>query len=129
MSNKTVLIVEDEKSARQALKSKIKEYGYNILEAKDGQEGLNLAFDKHPDLIILDLIMPVKSGQQLLTELRRDEWGKNVAVIILTNSASTENVFDSLQHSAQDYFVKTDITLSDLIDDIKLRIGDAKNEQ
>ena len=63
-----------------------------IFQAKDGEEGLKVANEKHPDLILLDIIMPKMDGLTMMKELREgSEWGKKVAVILLTNLSSDED--------------------------------------
>lgn len=123
MHNKQILIVEDEAPMRAALKDKLKDAGYRVLEARDGIEGLAVAKKEHPDLILLDLLMPNMNGQDMLVELRKKDWGKTVPVIVLTNSNENDTILETLQKDAQDYFIKSEISLQELIDDIKLRIG------
>lgn len=123
MHNKQILIVEDEAPMRAALKDKLKDAGYRVLEARDGIERLAVAKKEHPDLILLDLLMPNMNGQDMLVELRKKDWGKTVPVIVLTNSNENDTILETLQKDAQDYFIKSEISLQELIDDIKLRIG------
>lgn len=83
---KTILIIEDDTPLRLALENKFIREGFLVLTAQDGEEGLNQALQKTPDVIILDLIMPKLSGWEVLKALRNfSEWGKRVPVIILSN--------------------------------------------
>lgn len=123
MKNKQILIVEDEAPMRAALKDKLIDAGYGVLEAADGIEGLAVAKKELPDLILLDLLMPRMNGQDMLVELRKKDWGKIVPVIVLTNSNENDTILETLQKDAQDYFIKSEISLQEVIDDIKLRIG------
>lgn len=120
---KRILIIDDEKPLREALKDKIEEAGYTTIQASDGVEGLELALKEHPDLILLDLLMPKMNGQDMLAALREEEWGKTVPVIVLTNSNSNDTVYEVLKQDAKDYFVKTDISLKDIVEDVRARIG------
>jgi len=85
MNTPKILIIEDEVSIRKALADKFTRAGFEIVEAKDGEEGLNAVLSHKYDLILLDLIMPHMDGSDFLKRLRVDEFGKDVPVLILTN--------------------------------------------
>lgn len=123
MSTKKILVIEDEKPLRLALKDKLTKAGYDVVEAQDGVQGLELALSEHPDMLLLDLIMPKMDGHTMLAELRKDEWGKFVPVIILTNSNDNTAILGTLQLSAQDFLIKAETSLSDIVEDVKSRIG------
>lgn len=112
---KKVLIVDDEKILLDLLSSKIGRKGFAVVEACDGEEGLQKALSEHPDIILLDIVMPKMDGITVLKKLRQDSWGKNVPVIILTNLNTAESVEDSVANGAYDYLVKIDYTLDDLV--------------
>ena len=118
---KTILIVEDEKSLREALMDILKRKNFLGIEAKNGKEGVDLAFAKHPDLILLDLMMPEMDGMTALKKIREDAWGANVPVIILTNlSATSEHLVDDIvTHKPMYYLVKSDWKIHDVIDKIE----------
>jgi len=116
---KTILVVEDEVAIRRVLVTKLQAEGYGTLEAGDGEMGLTVALDKHPDLILLDVILPKLDGISLLWKLRIDGWGKNAEVIMLTNLSDAQSVADSLEKGVHDYLVKSDWKLDDLIALIK----------
>ncbi len=118
-----ILIVEDETPLRQALYDKLKREGFNPLQAKNGEEGLDMALTERPDLILIDIIMPVMDGMTALKYLRNDEWGKKVPVIVLTNLSDANNVSTALENGAYDFLVKSDWSLADLITLIKKKLG------
>lgn len=118
-----VLIVEDELILLQALTEKLKAEHFEVVGARNGQEGLDKALAEHPDLILLDIVMPVMDGMTMLTKVRTDDWGKNVPVIILTNLSGGEQVSDALGKGVYDYLVKSDWTLDELAQKIKERLG------
>src|SRR5260370_34454655 len=89
-SQKTILIIEDERPLRTALTDKLKRAGFATLEASDGEEGLRIALEKHPDLLLVDVIMPKMDGLTMLKELKEDEWGKQAKIIILSNLGDPE---------------------------------------
>ncbi len=118
---KTILIIEDEKSLRGAVVDILHLKNFVSLEAKNGREGLELAFSKHPDLILLDLIMPEMDGMTTLKRIRADAWGKKVPIIILTNlSATKEQVKEeAIMQDATYYLIKSDWKLHDIVKKIE----------
>ena len=118
----TILIIEDEKSLREALAEKLKHEGYATLEAVDGEEGLTAALGNTPALILLDILMPKMDGLTMLKELRKaNNYGKNVPVIILTNlSADNEKTVSSVLETEPSYYlVKADWKIQEVIDTVK----------
>jgi CheY-like chemotaxis protein len=123
-TGKTVLIVDDEIPTLMALHDKFSLEGFDILEAKDGQEGLHVATEKHPDLILLDIIMPIMDGITMLKELRDSgEWGKNANVIILSNLNDEEKVSEAMAHGTYEYLVKADWDIEDVVKKAKEKLG------
>lgn len=125
-NNKKILIVEDESSLRNALRDKLTREDFIILEAKNGEEGLEIALREHPDLILLDIIMPVMDGMTMFKKLREEnEWGKFVPVIILTNLASdNETQHKNITELEPSYFlIKTDWTLENIVAKIRERLN------
>ncbi|OGZ73789.1 MAG: hypothetical protein A2908_02070 [Candidatus Staskawiczbacteria bacterium RIFCSPLOWO2_01_FULL_38_12b] len=118
-SKQKILIVEDEDSIRNALKDKLTEVGFLVLEAKNGKQGVGVALQKHPDLILLDLLMPVMDGVTMLKHMRTDEWGKNAKVIMLTNLSENERVDASAELGANDFLVKANWKLEEVVIKIK----------
>jgi len=115
-----ILVIEDESALREALFAKLQEAGYVVESAGDGEGGLGLALRSHPDLILLDLLLPKKDGREVLHQLREDSWGKDVPVIILTVLDADERMLNEIlvYHPAH-YFVKTTWRLEDVIEKVK----------
>jgi DNA-binding response OmpR family regulator len=118
----TILIVEDEVSLRNALRDKCTREGFTVLEAQNGAEGLERARKEHPDLILLDLLMPVMDGLTMLNRLRDDPWGAKVPVIILSNLSDSSAVAQALASGTHDYLVKTDWKLEEVVAKVKERL-------
>ena len=116
---KKILIVEDNQSLRHALKEAIGREDFIALVAKDGEEGLAVAFKSHPDLILLDIIMPKMNGVKMLEKLREDNWGKTVPVLLLTNDTDPEHMRETLKDNAADYLIKSDWEIEDVVKKIK----------
>lgn len=119
----TILIVEDEILIFNALRDKFSSEGFSILEARSGEQGLEVALAKHPDLILLDIILPGINGMEMLNKLRKDAWGKDALVILLTNLNEPAQVSDGLAQHVHAYIVKSDWTLEDIVKKVKEGLG------
>lgn len=119
--NKIILIVEDEQDLREALADKLTREAFTVLEAKNGKEGLDKALGEHPDLILLDIVMPEMDGMTVLRKLREDTWGKTVPVILLTNLSATEEsiIEEMVKYAPSHYLVKSDWKIKDVVEKIK----------
>lgn len=122
-NKKKILIIEDEKPLRQALFDKFTREGFTTFQAKNGSEGLDMALKERPDLILLDIIMPKMDGLTMLKQLRSDEWGKKVPIIILTNLNDAENVAAAMEKGVYDFLVKSDWKLDELINRVKEKLS------
>jgi DNA-binding response OmpR family regulator len=122
MKNK-ILIVEDEHALSTALSERFSKENFEVLLARDGQEGLRMALSSHPECILLDIIMPVMDGMSMLRELRKDPWGKHVRVIILTNLSNAEDEAKSHIEGVSDYLIKTDWKLEDVVAKVREKTG------
>ncbi len=121
MPKKTVLIVEDEKSLREAVVDILEMKGFLSIEARNGSEGVTLALSKKPDLILLDLIMPSMDGMTAFAKIRKDAWGKKVPIIILTNLSATNEQLasDTAAEDHTQYLIKSDWKLHDIVKKIE----------
>ncbi len=118
---KKILIVEDEKSMQKALHEECGHAGFVCTIASDGEEGLKLALDEKPDLIILDLLLPKKDGLTMLKELRSDAWGVEARVLILTNLSAdnSDRVKAAVETYPEYYLVKSDWSITDIFKKVK----------
>src|SRR3989344_8676568 len=113
-----VLIVEDEVKIAGLLKQKLEKEEFEVLMAGDGEEGVNLATKKIPDIILLDLILPKMNGVEVLERLEADEKTKSIPVIILTNLDSGDELISD-RSNVYDFLVKTNWTLEDVVKKVK----------
>jgi len=121
---KQILIVEDEDSQRKVLHDTLLQSGYSILEAKDGVQGLNTALREHPDLILLDVRMPLMDGMAMMHALRQNPWGKNVSIIIFTNYDNTEAQLVQITADQPSYYLlKANTPLETIIEKVKEVLG------
>jgi DNA-binding response OmpR family regulator len=114
-----ILIVEDDQSLSEVLKDRFENEGFDVFVAKDGAEGLIMALDKKPDVILLDILMPKLDGLSMLKKLRTYEQGKNIRVIVTTNVNDSKEVHEALALGARDFLVKSDWVLADLVDSVR----------
>lgn len=115
----TILVVEDDASLQRILQEALGQSGFLILSALDGQLGLELAQRHKPDLILLDLILPKKSGFEVLKELKKDPATKDIPVIVLTVLAGTADVQKALELGATTYMIKAQYELGDIVDKVR----------
>lgn len=120
-TSETVLIVEDERPLREALRKKMVSAGYAAITAEDGQAGLALALKQHPDIILLDQQMPVMDGLTMLGKLRADERGRTIPVIILTNVSPGGETMNAAIANLEPsfYLVKNDWSLGAVVAKVK----------
>jgi len=118
---KKILIIEDERSLREALVDILSLKNFQPLSAKNGKEGVKIALKEHPNLILLDLIMPKMDGKTVIKKIREDAWGQNVPIIILTNLSVTNEQFvtDAVAHKSTHYLIKSDWKLHDIVKKIE----------
>ncbi len=115
-----ILIVDDELPLVAVLREQLTSHKYTVLSANDGKQGLAMIRGQNPDLVLLDLRMPVMDGMAMLRELRKDEKGKKVKVIILTNlEPTTESVQAVVKTEPTFYVIKSSITFASLHEKIK----------
>lgn len=126
---KKILIIDDDKSLQEVLKIKLESVGFETDDALNGKSGLKKALDTHPDLILLDLVMPEMTGQEMLTELQKDSWGKTAPVIILTNVSDPIKMAQTEEGSVGnttlfDYVIKSDSSLDKVVEKVKEKLGE-----
>lgn len=114
-----ILIVEDDAAIRELYKLKLQREGYETAAAENGLIGLKLAHDFAPDLILLDLRMPVMSGDEMLARLRQSDWGAAIRIIVLTNISKTEAPHALRLLHVDRYVVKVHQTPSQVVEVVK----------
>lgn len=101
-----VLVVDDEPKIVQTLQDRLEMNGYEVLAAYDGREGLDMAVDHKPDVILLDIIMPFMDGLQMLEMLRENDGCQNIPVIMLTARSQPSDMERAKKAGIEDYIVK-----------------------
>jgi CheY-like chemotaxis protein len=115
---KRILIVEDKASSRELLRTVLEHQGFAVIEAADGDEGLLKARAEAPDLILLDLQMPIRNGYEVLTELRREPRFRSLPIIAVTASAMQGDREKALAAGFNGYLTKP-LPLSNLRSEVQ----------
>ena len=117
---KKILIVEDELAYLNLLRNQLTTQGYQVIEAINGKIGIAKAKKEKPDLILLDVRMPVMDGMMMLELLRQEKAIKSTKVIMLTNLEPSDKIIGAvIKDQPTYYFVKSDMQFSDLLTKIK----------
>lgn len=118
-----ILVAEDDKFIASAYRVKLSKEGYDIKIASDGQEVFDILATFTPDLILLDLVMPVKDGFTVLEELKTNDSWKNIPVIVASNLSQKEDVDKGMALGANDYIIKSQMPINMVLDKIKKLLG------
>lgn len=110
-----ILMIEDDPFTRKIYRNKLTLAGFEVDEAINGEEGLNKVRAEKPDLILLDIILPRKSGLDVLIELKGNDKTKDIPVIILSVLGQVQDIKKGLTLGAEDYLVKSEITISGVV--------------
>lgn len=121
---KRIVIIEDDIAISEMYRIKLQSEGYEVRVAKNGREGLELIQQLKPDMILLDLMMPEMTGQELLQELRKTEEGKKVKVVVLTNVGENE-LPEDLRGMVDRYIVKAYYTPQQVLDVVEASLKQA----
>lgn len=122
-NGKKLLIIDDEEMIREPLVESFELEGFDVISASDGEDGLMKAIEIKPDLILVDLTMPKMDGLTMINKLRENEVGKNIPVIVFTNTSDAEKISQAIEKGACEFLIKADWKLNDLIKKVKDRLG------
>lgn len=111
---KKILIAEDDKTLAKALKQKVADAGFEVIEATDGEQALQKFISEKPDLVLLDIVMPSKSGMEVLEEIRI-KMSNKTPIIILSNLEGEKDIETAKNLGVVDYFIKSNISLLKLV--------------
>lgn len=120
--NKKILIIEDEIPLLKSFVAECLKNKLIVEQALDGETGLKLAMADHPDLILLDLVLPKMDGLEMLRKLRADAWGAKAEVMILTNLSENKRVAEAMGLGAFEYLLKSDWDLNEVMTKIKKKL-------
>lgn len=123
---KKILFVEDEPALQESFEAALAGKGYEFLQALDGEEGLKLIRSAHPDLVLLDLVLPKRHGFEVLKEMKSDAALKDIAVMVLTNLENSEDVEKALELGATTYLVKANYSLEEIVQKVEEALAQRK---
>lgn len=129
MSKQTILVVDDERDLLDLIEYNLKKEGFNVLKAENGEQGIAVAREHNPDLILLDIMMPKMDGLEAVEIMRKDDALKRTPIIFLTARSDEKTEVEGLNKGGDDYITKP-ISTTKLISRIKavLRRFDEKEE-
>ncbi len=116
---KKVLLIEDDKFLSDMYVTKFSKLGYRIETAYDGEEGIRKIKKIKPNIILLDIRLPLKDGFEVLREAKKDQKTKDIPVILLTNLGQKEDIEEGLKLGAIDYLIKAQFTPQEVVDKVK----------
>jgi CheY-like chemotaxis protein len=120
---KKILIIEDDEFVRKLYREQLVRQGYDFVEAVDGVEGIEKVRSEHPDFILLDLMLPKKNGFEVLADIKQDPAITSIPIFVLSNLGQQSDVQAALSMGVDDYIVKSDFRLSDVVEKISKRLS------
>jgi len=116
---KKILIIEDEKILLNLLEQKLKQEGYEVLTATDGEKGLEEMKMLKPDLVLLDIVMPRMGGFEVMEEMAKEENLKEIPVIIISNSGQPVEIDKARTLGAKDWLIKTEFDPKEVVEKVR----------
>lgn len=114
-----ILVVEDEEVLAKVFQEKLEKSGYEVKVAGDGEEAISLAISFKPDAIVLDLLLPKKTGFEVLETLKADGELKVIPVVVVSNLGEDSDIKKALSLGAADYYVKSEHPINEIVEKIK----------
>lgn len=120
---KKVLLIEDEPSLRDIYATKLRLDGFDVIEAGDGVEGFSAAIESSPHVVLLDIVLPIKDGYEVLKDLKGNPRTKDIPVIILSNLGQEFEVKQGIALGAKRFLTKANLTPSKMVDEVRSVLG------
>jgi len=120
MKQGIVLIADDDEIIRTMYKTAFELAGLTALTARDGNEAVAVALEHHPDVILMDILMPELSGHAAVDAIRKDAWGKHAKIIYLTNLSDAENVVNAVERDSEEYIIKANSEVKEVINQARM---------
>ncbi len=119
MSTAKILTVEDDADLREAIATALTAAGFNVITADNGIDGVAHALSEHPDVILMDIMLPGLNGHQAVAKIRQDIWGQHAKIIFLTSQTEAENVVYAVQSGSDAYIIKPHTTLAEIVQKVR----------
>ncbi len=116
---KTILMIEDDSFLRNLYRDKFEKEGFYFIESSNGVEGMHRIESEKPNMVILDILLPIKSGFDILEEMNESGLISEVPVIIFSNLKQDIDIEEARRLGAKDYFIKSETNFSDLVERVK----------
>ena len=120
---KKILIVEDEQLIGDLLQKKLRQEGYRVSLATDGEAALKQIREEKPDIVLLDIVLPRLNGFEVLSELKKDEALRQIPVIIISNSGQPDEIEKAKELGVRDWLVKTEFDPREVLEKVQRQIG------
>jgi DNA-binding response OmpR family regulator len=117
-TKKKILIVEDDPLLIDIYTTRFKQVGFNLVVIKEGEKAVKAIEKEHPDLVLLDIVLPYMDGWDILRELKSKEDTKNIQVVVLSNLGQKEEIEQGLRLGAAKYLIKAHYTPSEIVEEI-----------
>jgi two-component system alkaline phosphatase synthesis response regulator PhoP len=118
-------MVDDDQAILKMYQTAFEHEGFEFNTAQNGMDGIKISFEKHPNLILLDLLLPEMDGISVMKKLRENDWGKTVPIIILTNMDTSDEILNAVvENEPTYYFVKANTEPSGVISKVKEVLGE-----
>ena len=127
--NKKIVVIEDEDILGQIITGKLISEGYTVTLATDGEQGIQKIVEIMPDLILLDLVMPKKNGEEVLEDIKNNPQIKNIPVIVISNSGQQTEIEKVVGLGVRDYIIKAQFSPDDVLEKVKKYLNQEYKEK
>ena len=114
-----ILVVEDSKPIAKAYQASLSKEGFEVVVAHNGEQAIEVMENERPDLVLLDLIMPVMDGREVLSMLEENSALGEIPIMVATNSVQDASIVEKASCNVVDYFIKSNISIDELIKKVK----------
>ncbi|MCA9361734.1 response regulator [Candidatus Kaiserbacteria bacterium] len=119
MEQRQVVIIEDDEVLRELYTKIISDAGVTVHAAATGGEGVTLTLKHHPDVVLVDVMLPDISGHDAVKQIRLDTWGRDATIIYLTNRTDAASVFTAVEQGSDEYIIKAHTTPKELLNKVR----------
>ncbi len=117
--SKNILIIEDDDFFRELIRKKLVSEGFEVAEAVDGEKGIEIIKESHPDLVILDLLLPSIDGFEVLSKVKSDATIAQTPFLVLSNLGQQEDIERGLRLGASDFLIKSQFDIDQIMEKVK----------
>lgn len=127
--NKKIVVIEDEDILGQIITKKLLSEGYSVTLATDGEQGMQKVIEIMPDLILLDMVMPKKNGEEVLEDIKNNPQIKSIPVIVISNSGQQTEIEKIVNLGVRDYIIKAQFSPEDVLEKVKKYLNQEYKEK